>query len=158
DTGWGLLDIPAALARRKPPSDPGEPNDGITMVDGTVFSGADRPVFTGRGARTISAYADRAEDPLDVYRFRYRPHSHVRITLKARYGDTDLEIFDKGAKTVNDRRQRVCRSARGLHHTDRCRMRWGGSRPRIGYAAVSVATSRDGIAAGYKLRFTRVRR
>jgi subtilisin family serine protease len=157
DTGWGLLNIPAALAAPTPAIDPGEPNDGITMVNGTVFSGADRYVFRGSGSRTIRAYADLAEDPLDVYRFRYRPHSRVRISVRARYGDTDLEVFDRSARTVDDRRQRVCRSARGVNRTDSCVMTWRGGGSRLGYVAVLASRSREGIAAGYTLRFKRVR-
>jgi hypothetical protein len=157
DTGWGLLNIPQALSEPTPASDPGEPNDGITMVNGTVFASPDPFVYYGSGTRSIRAYADQAEDPLDVYRFRYRPHSQVRIALKARYGDADLEVFDRAAKTVDDRGQRVCRSAKLLHHIDRCVMTYRGSTTRVGYAAVSVADSRDGIAAGYTLRFKRLR-
>jgi subtilisin family serine protease len=157
DTGWGLVDIAAALSAPKPPDDPGEPNDGVTMVDGTVFTRADRPVFGGSVARTVSAYADQAEDPLDVYRFRLRHDSRVRITLRARYGDTDLQVFDQDADTVNDTGDRVCRSVRGLHRADRCTVVWRGRGSRIGYAAVSVADSSDGIAARYALRFRRLR-
>jgi hypothetical protein len=158
DTGWGLLDIPAALSAPEPPNDPNEPNDGITMVNGTVFAGADRAVFTGRRARSLRAYADQAEDPLDVYRFRLTPRSRVRITLTASVGDTDLEVFDQRAETVNDRGQRVCVSARGLNRTDRCTLVWNGRGKRTGYAAVSVADSSEGIAASYTLRFKRIPR
>ncbi|MEA2125927.1 MAG: serine protease, partial [Solirubrobacteraceae bacterium] len=58
DTGWGLMNIPSAIVEPTPANDPGEPNDGITMVNGTVFSGADPFVFKGRGSRSVFAYAD----------------------------------------------------------------------------------------------------
>jgi hypothetical protein len=34
---------------------------------------------------------------------------------------------------------------------------WRGRGTRVGYVAVSVADSREGIAAGYALRFKRLR-
>jgi hypothetical protein len=46
---------------------------------------------------------------------------------------------------------------RRLHRTDRCTVVWRGRGSRIGYAAVSVADSSDGIAARYALRFRRLR-
>jgi hypothetical protein len=155
DTGWGLLNVEGALAEAAPLDDPLEPNDGITMVNGTVFKGADTPVWAGNGRRFLRGFADQVEDPVDVYRFRLRGRSHARITLKARYGDADLEIFDRGAKTVSDRNDRVCRSIRGLRRTDVCSIVWNGRRTRIGYAAVTVADSDDGITSDYTLGFKR---
>ena len=70
DTGFGLLDIPAALTAPAPAPDPNEPNDDIHHVRaGGLFrqatAGLTRP---GRGRATLTARLDETEDPEDVYR------------------------------------------------------------------------------------------
>lgn len=156
DTGWGLINVGRALQYPTPANDPLEPNDGIAFVDGRVFSGADRPVWNGRGSSSLSASADQWEDPLDVYRVTLRPRSRVRISLRARFGDSDLQVYDKGSKAVGRRRGRICTSAKGLKQTDRCTIVWRGGGARTIYVAVNVATSDEGIASGYTLRFSRL--
>lgn len=156
DTGWGLVNVRRALEYPTPANDPLEPNDGIAFVDGRVFRGADRPVWNGRGSGSLSASADQWEDPLDVYRVKLRPRSRSRISLRPRFGDSDLLVYDQGSKSVGPRRGRICSSSRGLHQTDRCTIVWRGRRARTIYVAVGVATSAEGIASGYTLRFSRL--
>jgi hypothetical protein len=63
-TGYGLLDLPAALAYPAPSSDPGEPNDDAAQVRNRVapLSAKARPAAGLTG--TVTAY----EDPRDVFR------------------------------------------------------------------------------------------
>ena len=157
DTGWGLVDVGRALQHPAPAEDPLEPNDGIAFVNGSVFSKPDAFRWKGTGAARLSAFADQVEDPLDVYRFRLRPRSRARITLKPRFGDADLAIFDQTAKTTSDRRGLVCASRRGLRKTDSCTVVWRGRGARVGYVAIAVADSSEGLASGYTLRFRRLR-
>jgi hypothetical protein len=155
DTGWGLVDVPAALRHPAPPVDPLEPNDGISFVDGRVFARPDGFVWRGRGSTRISAFADRVEDPIDVYRFQLRPRSRARITLAPRFGDADLAVLDQGARTTTDRRNLVCTSRLGPGRTDSCSLVWRGRTRRTGYVAITVAESREGLASGYRLRLRR---
>jgi Subtilase family len=67
-TGFGLLDIPAALAAPTPPVDPSEPNDDVDQI--TRLVGRPQPSLNGAkgGNARIVAGVDSAEDPHDVYR------------------------------------------------------------------------------------------
>ena len=60
----------ASLAAPAPEGDPLEPNDSIAEIDGTVFQGADDPVWSGGARKRIPASVDSVEDPIDVYRVR----------------------------------------------------------------------------------------
>jgi hypothetical protein len=68
--GYGVLDIPAALAVAAPARDPFEPNDDVAQVRADGFLGRATPSLTtpARGRGTVSARIDAAEDPRDVYR------------------------------------------------------------------------------------------
>jgi hypothetical protein len=91
DTGFGLLDIPAALAREAPGSDLQEPNDDIYQVKANgLFSQATRPLTRpGRGTAAIDARLDVTEDPEDVYRV-WIPAKRT-VTMRVR-GDADVDV------------------------------------------------------------------
>ena len=84
DTGFGLLDIPAALtAQARRPTN--RPNDDIHHVRaGGLFrqatAGLTRP---GRGRATLTARLDETEDPEDVYRMQVPGRRRVVATLRA---------------------------------------------------------------------------
>ena len=45
DTGWGLLNVPAALSDAPPPVDPHEPNEDVYEIGaGKLFAAADKPL------------------------------------------------------------------------------------------------------------------
>ena len=69
DTGFGLLDLPAALSQEAPAPDPQEPNEDIYMIKANgLFRAAVPPLTkTGHGQATIAARLDYTEDPEDVY-------------------------------------------------------------------------------------------
>ncbi len=100
DTGWGLMDIAAALAAPEPVNDPIEPNDDIFFVDGRAFSKPDRVRWSGTGTAKIVATSDQVEDPTDVYRIRLKPRSRSRISLKTTFGEAQVAVFNRTAKTV----------------------------------------------------------
>ncbi len=58
-TGFGLLDVGAALRRRAPRNDPHEPNENIFWVNGRIFANRDPVVYDGRPRRTGLARAAR---------------------------------------------------------------------------------------------------
>ena len=68
--GFGLLNLPSALAYPAPVPDPLEPNDDIEFVRPGGLYDNSLPALTTPAKRTasIQARADRAEDPRDVYR------------------------------------------------------------------------------------------
>lgn len=158
DYGWGMLNLDAALQEPTPPVDPGEPNDDLAMVNGTVFRGADRPVWKGLGRRTIFASADVVEDPVDVYRLRLPARSEVSVAIDPRFGDPDLEIFDASAVSFLSGKGRVCRSRQAAGATDSCTILWRGRRARTAYVVVRALDSNDGYFTEYRLKLKRLGR
>jgi Subtilase family len=91
DTGFGLLDIPAALASEAPASDQQEPNDDIRHVRANgLFRQARRPITApSRPRASFTARLDVTEDPEDVYRVYVPPSRTVRVTVTP---DTDVDV------------------------------------------------------------------
>jgi Subtilase family len=69
-SGYGMLDVGAALTSKAPPSDPLEPNDDIAAGDaeGTLAAAPDALTTPQRRRASLRARLDRVEDPRDVYR------------------------------------------------------------------------------------------
>ena len=69
-TGYGLVNLPAALTAPTPPKDLLEPNDDIDQVAaGRLFAAGSTPLTTqAKRSVRISASLDQNEDPEDVYR------------------------------------------------------------------------------------------
>ena len=109
-TGWGRLDVAAALKALQGPiprADRLEPNDEAGVRSRRLF---------GRGPR-VQASLDYWDDPNDVYRFRLRAGERVSITLRARPGlDSTLNLWRPGTRAVEGPRMRLrlraARSAR----------------------------------------------
>ena len=106
-TGYGMLDIPAALAAPLPPRDPQEPNDDVShIVGGGLFTAA-KPIVSSR----FSAMLDVTEDPRDVYRV-----SLLRgRTLTAKVTSDDdvrVALFGPSTRTVLGTRGRLATTDR----------------------------------------------
>jgi hypothetical protein len=82
--GYGLLNIPSALAFRAPPRDPQEPNEDPAQIEphGLFATGTQPLNGPGRLGGAVSAHLDRAEDPADLYRAWAPAHTalHVRAS------------------------------------------------------------------------------
>ena len=102
-SGYGLLDVPAALAYPAPPRDPLEPNDDLDFVrPGSGFFSGLGPLTTrsSQGA-TITARLDRFEDPRDVYRIFLPARKAVRVTATSK-ANVELRVWGPGTVTVAD--------------------------------------------------------
>lgn len=111
DTGFGLLDIPAALTNPAPAADPQEPNDDVHHVKaGGLFrqgtAGLTRP---GRGRAALTARLDETEDPEDVYRIWIPGRRRIVATLQANadvqlaaWGPKTRTVFERGAALKRD--------------------------------------------------------
>jgi Subtilase family len=151
DTGFGVLNLAAALAYDPPAPDPAEPNDNIFWVDGRAFGRPDRVIFKGGRARRLLATIDVFEDPADVYRIRLRPRSRVRISANpVRSDDVDLRVYPRKAKTISARALK--RSARRGARTERVTLRNRSRRARVYYVAVLVQRNVRDLDASYALR------
>jgi len=155
NTGFGLVHMAAALALPAPARDVLEPNDGITFVDGSVFSQPDPYVWRGSGRRTLGGSADKVEDPFDVYRIRLAPRSRARIRLRPTFGNPDLFIFRSSAQSIGEDENIVARSRKGTLKTDAVTIRNTSRSARRFYLAISLGSG-TGINAAYNLQFQRL--
>jgi hypothetical protein len=157
DTGFGILDVGGALARTPPRRDPLEPNEDIMWVDGSAFGRPDRFVSKGAGA-SLRALLDRFEDPTDVYRVRFPGRSRLRITVRPGFGDPDLRVVRRGARTIADDAFVVAQSRRRGGRTERVVVRNAGRKRRVAFVAVYIPETVRQLDASYTLRVKRVRR
>jgi hypothetical protein len=83
-TGFGQLNVPAALALPAPASDPQEPNEDIVDVKAKGLFPQGHAPLTSRVKRTASLRAtlDVAEDPEDIYRVVVPPKRTLTATLR----------------------------------------------------------------------------
>jgi hypothetical protein len=148
-TGFGLVDLAAALAAPAPAADRGEPNDGIDHVDGTAFS---RPDAYVKG--TVKASVDPAEDPVDVYRVRLAARGRVtaRLTPSAA-GNTDLYAYSGSVKSLAA--APLSRSRKAGRASDVLHLRNSTNKPRTLYVVVRApATRQRTLTTPYVLRLS----
>jgi subtilisin family serine protease len=102
DTGFGLLDIPAALDRAAPASDLQEPNDDVDhVVPNGLFRNGTRPLTDpGRRRADVVARLDVTEDPEDVYRVWVGAKKRVLVTVRPTR-DVDVEVWAPGTPSVH---------------------------------------------------------
>jgi hypothetical protein len=156
-TGFGLLDIDAALRQEAPPADPFEPNDDIVWVDGTVFARPFPPVYRSGRGRTFDASLDQFEDPADVYRVRVPAKTRLRIEVRPTLGDADLAVFDRKAKSTSSRTHRIGRSHRTGLRTERVTVLNKKNQAVTVYAEATVDPSAPGLDAAYEMTIRRLR-
>lgn len=150
-TGFGLLDVGAALRAAPPFSDPLEPNDDMVWIDGRAFEAPDAPVYRGRGSARVVALLDRYEDPADVYRVVVPARGGVRVRVRARRGNPDLNAYDRRARSTGSARYRIARSRRAGSATETATLANRGSRARTVYVEVLTRS----LDADYELSLTR---
>ena len=104
DTGYGILNVPAALARRAPAADPQEPNEDVYLVKPKGLLAAGHAPITAphRRNRVIRAHVERAEDPEDVYRVYLPEKGRLVVTVRTT-ANVDLEVWGRHTRTVFER-------------------------------------------------------
>ena len=100
-SGFGLVNIPGALAAPTPPVDPEEPNDDIDQVKPHALFPDGQPALTtpGRASGRIAASLDAQEDPSDIYRIWVPAHRTVRARVTTGARAAAARIW--GPKTVS---------------------------------------------------------
>jgi len=156
-SGFGMLNVAAALALPAPIRDPYEPNDDIDEVDpnGDRYVSRQPPLttVTKRSAR-ISGRIDRYEDPRDVFRVWLPAASRVTATLTAT-SNGDLALYSATARSVVGRLatdgRLVVATTNGtserLVYTNKGKGRWAYVAVRPGAGAVD-ATYTLAVASG----------
>ncbi|HSB39605.1 MAG TPA: S8 family serine peptidase [Gaiellaceae bacterium] len=111
DTGYGILNVPAAVTRRPPPPDPQEPNEDVYLVKPNGLTRAGKTPLTrqGRLRASLQAELERREDPEDVYRawlpargkivVTVRPNANVSLEI---WGRRTRSVFEQGAAARRD--------------------------------------------------------
>lgn len=111
-TGWGALDLRAALARTAPATDLYEPNDDIRWVSGRAGLAADPPLLRRRARQTISARLDLQKDTYDVYPVWIPAGATVTVALTPRAIRADLYVWRPSARSAYERSGVVAASRR----------------------------------------------
>ena len=103
-SGYGLLNIPAALVAPAPPIDPDEPNDDIDEVRPLELFQLGQPALTTKakpGSR-IAATLDKADDPRDIYRIWVPAHETVRVKVSSGSRAAAARIWGPKTLSVNE--------------------------------------------------------
>jgi len=153
-SGFGLLNVPAALAFPAPALDPLEPNDNIDFLstDGEFATGIPSLTLKTRPSTRVRALLDRYEDPADVYRV-WLPRNGTLKVVSTADADVDLSLWRLGSSSINTRfpgNDRLARSAtKGTRETLTYKHEGAG---RVAYLAVTPAA---GVTeAQYTMRVT----
>lgn len=151
-SGFGLLDVAAALALPAPVKDPSEPNDDVDEVDPArdMYLSQQPPLTTSaRRSGRIAGRVDEWEDPRDVFRLWLPAHRRVVATLKAT-ANGDLSLFSATAPTVFGRFATTGRLARAqAAGTTEALVYENTGRGRWAYLAVTLPPTT--VSATYRL-------
>jgi hypothetical protein len=158
DTGFGILDIPNALAMPAPAVDPQEPNDDINLVKpGGLFRTGSAPLTSAsRGSATLKGRLDFTEDPEDVYRIWVPAHKSATVSVHGT-DNVDLQAWRASAQSTTERgaaakRDLAATSAKPGRATDTVEIRNPTKRAAFYYA--NVFPARNVGDAAYTLRVT----
>ena len=146
-SGYGLLNVPAALAYPPPVIDPMEPNDDMDYVRvGAVYAAGSKPLTTrALPSAAVTARLSVNEDPRDVYPL-FVP-AQKTVTAKAAGATVDLALWSNGTPSVTIASPGKERLARGVTKggTETVTYRNLGA-AKVVYLAVTLAKgSRDAI-------------
>ena len=104
DTGFGLLDLPAAAKAPAPRVDPQEPNEDVYLVrPNGLFRTGRLPLTTAqRTSSRLTGRLDVAEDPRDVYRVYVPARSRLLLTVRPS-ANVDVETWGPRTASVTER-------------------------------------------------------
>ena len=154
-SGFGLLNVPAALAYPAPIRDPFEPNDDIEFVrPGGLYDNSIPPLTTPtKRTDTVRARLDRVEDPRDVYRVWLPKNGRVTATLTAD-ANLDLSLWKRGTVSVTERIVGTDRLARATAPGTSERLTFVNKGPGR-FAFLAVVFPKGVREATYRLRVSR---
>jgi len=115
-TGFGRLNIPAALTVAPAAPDPQEPNENVTYVKaGGFLHRAAKPLTAvGRNTGNLSARLDFGDDPRDVYRIWIPGKRAASVALQPSGGDVDLALWGPRTASVLETGRALHRDMRGI--------------------------------------------
>ncbi|HEY7149483.1 MAG TPA: S8 family serine peptidase, partial [Gaiellaceae bacterium] len=115
-TGFGRLNIPAALTVAPVAPDPQEPNEDVTFVKpGGFLHHAAKPLTAvRRKSGNITARLDFGDDPRDVYRIWVPGKRSASVALQPSGGDVDLALWGPKTGSVLESGRTLRRDTRGI--------------------------------------------
>jgi subtilisin family serine protease len=154
NTGYGILNIAAAAARKAPAPDPQEPNEDVYLVKRNGLTRLGHPALTAPAHRsaTIAAHLEEREDPEDVYRVYLPAKGRLVVTVRPN-ANVSLELWGRHTRTVFEtgaaaKRDLLGASAHAGPRFERVRLRGRG----VGqYVYVDVFPARKVDSATYSL-------
>jgi hypothetical protein len=145
DTGFGMLDVPAALAYPAPARDPLEPNEDVALVKRNKLFATPMRALQG----TLTARLTAGEDPNDVYRVRVPAKRSVVVTVHGD-ADVDLELWRPWTTSVLERGRNLAAVSAG-HGLRRETARFRNRAPSAVHAFVNVRLPAGVPRAGYRV-------
>jgi hypothetical protein len=155
-TGFGLLNIPGALAAPVPTVDVLEPNDDVPQVTAALFGRAQAAVNGSRGhdAR-LAATIDAAEDPHDVYRVVVPAARRIVVTT-ASPANLRAALWGARASTVaSGKSQRLAFSNRRGAAAES--VAWTNRTTHATTVYLDVSAATDGVRGSYTAAIRLVR-
>ena len=168
-TGFGRLNIPAALTVAPAPPDPQEPNEDVTYVRSNGFlHRSARPLTAARRkSGSVTARLDVGDDPRDVYRVWVPGKRSAVVALQPTGGDVDLALWGPRTASVLELGRALRRDRRGISERsgtkrERLRLKNTGRKGAYYYVEAYVGTgggsvSRPVAGVGYRIAVSIVR-
>ena len=161
-TGFGRLNIPAALTVAPTPPDPQEPNEDVTYVrSGGFLHRSARPLTAARRkSGSVTARLDAGDDPRDVYRIWVPGKRSAVVALQPTGGDIDLALWGPRTASVLESGVALSRDRRGLSERGgtkrerlriRNKLRKGAYYYVEAYVGAGGSASRPVAGAGYRI-------
>jgi len=162
-TGFGRLNIPAALTVAPAAPDPQEPNEDVSYVrPGGILHHSAKPLTAvGRKSGGVTARLDFGDDPRDVYRIWVPRRRAAVVALQPVGGDVDLALWGPRTGSVAESGSALRRDTRGISErtgTKRERLRVKNTGPKGAYFYIEAyvgggngTVSRPVAGIGYKV-------
>jgi hypothetical protein len=153
DTGYGQVNLAAALTEPRPASDGIEVNDDIEWTNGKRFDKPDAYLYRGFTRRgSVTGAVDTWKDPADVFRIQMPRHARFKATLRtARGTDPDLAVYTAKATSIYKRRGLVDVSAKGKSKTETLNFTNSGAKATAYVVVYAPSTKADRYDAEYAL-------
>lgn len=154
-TGWGAVDLAAALATTAPRHDPYEPNDDIRWVAGRAGFRADTPFLRKASRDVVRARLDVLKDPFDVYPVWVPAGEAIAIRLTPSAVRADLYAWRPEARTAYGRTGVLAKSRRPGLQVERLTITNSGTKGRRIWVEVRRVRS-NFLAGSYVLDLRRL--
>jgi hypothetical protein len=162
-TGFGQLNIPAALTVPPVAPDPQEPNEDVSYVKpgGFLHRSAKPLTAVRRKNGSVTARLDFGDDPRDVYRIWVPGKHSASVALQPAGGDVDLALWGPKTASVLESGSALRRDTRGISERtgtkrERLRVKNTAKKGAFFYAEAYVGSgsgnvSRPVAGVGYRL-------